>query len=400
MSKSTANFFDHKKSWSRIKDGIVGPYLKPFCRKVSLLKQPIILVDAFAGPGIFKDPETGNQEDGSPFMMVEAAKLATVPTKCIFGNLETDHHSQLVAELQKRSVSSALAQAVPLQSRDLLGELARKVTSQSLLIYMDPFGFKGCEFDNLKPFVARDRRWCTEIIVNLDVADLHRLAARDALVLTPAILKNRQTLSAVLNGDWWQPILLSQSLTKDEMERRIVQGYANQYAPYFKYRAFCPVPERAGGQVKYYITTFANHQDALHLHNENMFKAYHTFVANDTWKRGMFDDSAIPLGWHNVVTPDVFILDRLIYEAVYHAVKAGESTARKDVWVRILNEPGNFMKWLHTHYISRVDELRNRGRLGPSTRTSRRINDECPLFIPAEGVEHMQPRQLTLDGIA
>ena len=173
MGDLTANFFDRKKPWSRIKDGIIGPYLTPFCRKVSLRKQPIVLVDAFAGPGVFRDPDTGTVEDGSPFMMCEAARSATVPCKCIFGNLEFKYHDQLLAELQARGVPSSRAQAVPLQSGDLLSQLANKITKQSLLIYMDPFGFKGCEFGHLKPFIERDRNWCTEIILNLDVAGLH-----------------------------------------------------------------------------------------------------------------------------------------------------------------------------------------------------------------------------------
>ena len=58
------------------------------------------------------------------------------------------------------------------------------------------------------------------------------------------------------------------------------------------------------------------------------------------------------------------------------------------------------MKWLHAHYAARVDELRSQGKLGPSIRSSRRINDDYRLFMPGEGVEQLEPRQLTLDGIA
>ena len=79
---------------------------------------------------------------------------------------------------------------------------------------------------------------------------------------------------------------------------------------------------RAGKILHHFLL---NHPHALALHNDNMFKAYHRFIAQDTWRRGMFEDSTIELGWRNVVTPDVFVLDALIIEAVHLAVKAGES---------------------------------------------------------------------------
>lgn len=409
MSQATADFFDRKKPWSRIKDSVIGSYLPQYLAMVSQLRRPIILVDAFAGPGVFRDPDTGRSEYGSPIIMCEAAKWARCPHRMFFGNKRRSHHNRLQAELDARQIPEAQATAVQMDSQELLTELAYIITDETLFLYLDPFGYTGCEMDGLKPLVERSPRYSTELIFNLDVADLHRLASRHALRnkgTTPQIAESHSLLMSVLMGDWWKDILLSDDpdFTAAEKELLIVQGYIERYKPYFKYRGYCPVPDKAGGKAKYYITFFSNHPDALVAHNDNMFRAYHTFVAKDRWSVGMFKEGvekgAIEVGWRDVVSPDAFSLDPLIVEAVYLANKAGKSTARKETWVRILNEHGHFMKWTQPQFLRRVEALRDRGQLGPSVRDARRINDDCRLFLPAIGAEPMEPRQLGLDEIA
>jgi three-Cys-motif partner protein len=384
MSQATANFFDRKKPWSRIKDRVVGSYLKPFCAKVSGRRQPIVLVDAFAGPGIFVHPISGEVELGSPFLMWEAAQLASVSCKCIFGNRHLHHHVQLTDELRARGIPQRLAQAVHLQSGDLLKELAHLITTQSLLIYMDPFGYKGCEFEHLKPFLERSSAYCTEIIVNLDVADLHRLAARYAVLsgqITPAILKNHEVLTAVLNGEWWKPILLDHHLTPDEMARQVEQGYVDQFEPYFKYRGSCPVPESAGGQVKYYINFFSNHPDALVIHNDAMVSAYNDFIAREHWSGPLFDNT-LEVAWQDVMERDYRVLDAVIIEQVRMANMNGWKPARTDTWLRLLVRPDYFRRWTQSEYRERVKVLCAAGVLEfEDVRGTGRLNDDVRLYL-------------------
>ena len=47
-------FFEVKKPWSKIKDQIISKYLVPYLSKVKELKKPIIIIDAFAGPGVLE----------------------------------------------------------------------------------------------------------------------------------------------------------------------------------------------------------------------------------------------------------------------------------------------------------------------------------------------------------
>ncbi len=68
MSKEEL-FFSQKKSWSTMKDRILGTYMRPYLNKVAQLPADIVLVDAFAGPGKFADGTKG-----SPLIIVEAAE--------------------------------------------------------------------------------------------------------------------------------------------------------------------------------------------------------------------------------------------------------------------------------------------------------------------------------------
>ena len=55
-----SEFFKGKRPWARIKDKVIGDYLVPYLNKVSKLKRTIVIVDAFAGQGIFEDGSKGS----------------------------------------------------------------------------------------------------------------------------------------------------------------------------------------------------------------------------------------------------------------------------------------------------------------------------------------------------
>jgi three-Cys-motif partner protein len=355
------------------------------------------MVDAFAGPGTFRNPETGEVEIGSPIMMCDASSLASGRCQMFFGNTNRAHHQKLENELRERGVPTYLAQAVHMGSVDLLRELEKVITNHSLLLYCDPFGYKGCEFANFRPFMERSPVFSTEIILNLDVADLHRLAGRKAVSegrITPALLANHDILTAVLNGEWWKHILLDPEdpkalrLMPEEMERQVVQGYLEQYAPYFKYRGCCPVPESAGGSIKYYITFFSNHPDALIAHNDNMCRAYYDFLAKSQLSGPLFAQMLETVSWQNVIPRDHHILDQLILSQVRQLNTNGLKPSRIDLWLKILTTPGCFMRWTQAEYHERVKILcrvDNSPLKFVDVRGTGRLNDDVQLYVP--GIE-------------
>src|SRR4051812_2480874 len=64
-SKYRNSFFDIKREWSKYKDAVLDYYLRPYLQKVKEIRvggvrQPICVVDMFAGRGEFKTGEPGS----------------------------------------------------------------------------------------------------------------------------------------------------------------------------------------------------------------------------------------------------------------------------------------------------------------------------------------------------
>ena len=57
-------FFKEKREWSKVKDRIVRDYVTCYLKTITYRRRPIIIVDAFAGPGRFEDGA-----DGSPLII-------------------------------------------------------------------------------------------------------------------------------------------------------------------------------------------------------------------------------------------------------------------------------------------------------------------------------------------
>src|SRR4051812_19534318 len=97
MPSETNEFFEGKRPWSRIKDQILRSYITQYVAKVVTKGQPLLLIDAFAGPGVF-----GEGEAGSPLIICHAAKkFAQGRYKAIFVNKEPEYHQKLQGILEK-----------------------------------------------------------------------------------------------------------------------------------------------------------------------------------------------------------------------------------------------------------------------------------------------------------
>jgi three-Cys-motif partner protein len=96
-----SEFFRAKRHWSKIKDEILANYLVPYLKKVAKLGQRIVLVDGFAGPGLFEDGTKG-----SPLIICEQAER-TVPELylAIFVNREKHSHQTLQNTLKDYNLS-------------------------------------------------------------------------------------------------------------------------------------------------------------------------------------------------------------------------------------------------------------------------------------------------------
>jgi len=176
MSESTNDFFEGKRPWSFIKDEVLGSYISPYMAKVSSRGQPILVIDGYAGPGIF-----GDGKSGSPMIICQAAeKYAKGKYQAIFINKNQEHHDMLRYVLQKAGWSGSIKTLLG-DTTLLLPTISKTLHNKSVLLYLDPFGPTGCQFSLLQPFLNRNPDYSTEILLTMNIPGMHRLATRHAV---------------------------------------------------------------------------------------------------------------------------------------------------------------------------------------------------------------------------
>jgi len=175
LGKKVEGFFAGKRPWSIIKDQVLGSYMPSYIAKLNARGQPILLIDGYAGPGVFEDGKAG-----SPMMICHAAeKFAKGNWEAIFINNELKYHDKLTQIIQRAGWSSS-AKTILGDTTVLLQTLPQTLKDQSVFLYLDPFGPTGCEFALLLPFLERNPNYSTEIILTMNMPGMPRLAARHA----------------------------------------------------------------------------------------------------------------------------------------------------------------------------------------------------------------------------
>ncbi|MBW2038610.1 MAG: three-Cys-motif partner protein TcmP [Deltaproteobacteria bacterium] len=360
---SELEFFKGKRPWSKIKDRVIGGYLVPYLRKVSKLNRKIILVDAFAGPAIFEDGTKG-----SPLIICEIAdKHASNQYLAVFINKDRNSHVKLEKNLKKYIQSE---KAIPLygNAQELLKVLKDVVGDATFLVYLDPFGLKGLEFPSLEPYLGRDRRFSTEIIINISMPTLHRLATYKARSGGTESIKTNilnQRLTKILGGDYWQSIMWS-NLSANEKERQVVEKYVGLLKRYLPYAGYCPVREKPDGRVKYYIIFCSRHQDALFLMNDIMYTAYYETLHEMEWGGTLFE----AFDWKKIVCHE-----KEIEEEILTIIKDKPGIARKECWFELIKT--NFMKWNASEYKKNVKKLLKENKIMSDCA---RQNDDSRLY--------------------
>ena len=361
-----AEFFKGKRPWSKIKDKVIGDYLVPYLRKVSRLRRKIIIVDAFAGQGIFEDGTKG-----SPLIICEIAEREVAGQYfTIFVNMDRKSHQKL-KEALKEYIQKETALPILGNAEDLLKELSKIIGNATLLIHLDPFGLKGCEFELLEPYLGRDQRFSTEIIINMSMPTLHRLSAFKAIQkgkITDRVKKLNQRLTKVLGGEYWKEIMWS-NLPAKEKEQLVIKNYVQLLQKYLPFAGFCPVRERANKRVKYYIIFCSRHQDALLLMNNIMCKAYFKRMHETQYRGTLFEGN---FDWRE--TQERGDIKKIILEEV----KKNLGITRKALWLEIVKS--NFMKWIRSEYHDTIKQIINEGKIKFISETSR-LNDTARLYV-------------------
>ena len=373
MPQASDDFFDSKDShpWSRVKDQILASYVTAYLAKISWKKADIILIDAFAGPGVTEDGEPG-----SPLIICRAAeRYAQGRYKAYFVNKDETHHQKLEEILSKNNLSKS-AKAIHGDGLSILSQIARNLFRQSVLLYVDPFGLD-CEFHILEPYLNRSEKYSTEILINLQMPIIHRLAARETTKRGTEVSdlhkKWHENLTRTFGGDYWKDALFSDENTSAR-EQMLVDGYRAQLAStgYLTYTGACPIQDRQGGTTKYFFLFASRHPDAMVICNDAMCKAVNEYFSSQ-------EEMPLFAGYTWKDWRDTDELEKVVVQCVN--IFPGHT--RKDLWQYILRD--HFMRYMHSEYTKAVTALVNSEKIicstpiGSSLRKTKRLNDDCVL---------------------
>jgi three-Cys-motif partner protein len=376
MPTDADDFFESKDKhpWSRIKDRILASYMSPYIAKISKRPEPLLLIDAFAGPG-----KTNQGEPGSPLIICQAAeKYANGKYKAIFVNKKREHHDQLDSLLQAAGWRSS---AIPMlgDGREFLRSVVPLLSTQSVFLYIDPFGLD-CEFDTLQPFLERKKEYSTEVLINLQIPIIHRLASRNALLEgtenIDLISKRHAKLTRTLGGDYWRDAMLSEDeIDAKTREDMVVEGYKNRLSStgYLNYTGSCPIQARRESATKYHMIFASPHPDAMLLFNDGMCKSFNEYMHEEEIQDTLF------AGQHWTEWRD---LTRL-RDIVVTYTNRYPSKTRQQLWRIIVQD--YFMLFTESEYKKAVLLAIDQGKIvcstpiGSTIRKTKKLNDNCVL---------------------
>jgi three-Cys-motif partner protein len=376
------NFFARKRPWSTIKDQVLASYLPPYFAKVARLGKPILLVDAFAGAGMFQDGALG-----SPLLMCrEAERLVPGRYRAIFVNKELADHRQLVTNLAAHGLTES-TKALHADARQLLQELPATLGAPTLFLYLDPFGLRGCEFQLLQPFLSRGVHMSTEILLLMHMPIVHRLARARQMhggILNPRVAAGRPSLlTQIFGGTYWQDILWDMSLPLEEQQRQLMECYTAKLREYLPFAHFCPVRQSQESRLKYYLVFASRHPDATLLMNDVMAKAYHEHM-HRARNQGTLWEGA---DWRHMRTANDFEDD--LDAVVLGVVGQRPVWTRDELWHAIVAD--HFMRYMHSEYLETLKQLAGNGKIvyEPDPRTKKR-NRHSRLALAAQvPVQHL-----------
>lgn len=165
MSKPI-KFFDEKKSWSLMKDRILGWYLVPYITKVKKFGRTTVIVDGFAGCGIYRDGT-----EGSPVIIskVLQERVNAISAKVIGIFIEKDPKCfNELKENLKTYENKGLAIPRLGDFKQLTPEIIQRASKSPMFFYIDPFGIKGLEFNHLEKIFQKVNISSTEVLVNFN----------------------------------------------------------------------------------------------------------------------------------------------------------------------------------------------------------------------------------------
>jgi three-Cys-motif partner protein len=259
----SGDFHQARKTWSRIKHGILGSYLPLLLGKLGRPGEHVFYVDGFAGQGRYE-----NGEDGSPLI---AAKLAANPVqtsrrdvlRCINVEEKLDTYANLL-EATKPYVEKGIVTNLLGTFEDHLPAILELAKSYPTFFFIDPFGTESAEISTLQ--IIASRRGKTEVLVRYDDTRVKRLIAWGRNNWTCLEERHRKTAEAFLQrvGKLTSDAAIEAFLNDDPAAREaLITGYISEVKrkKVFRFGIHYPVRNPATGGHHYYLAHFCDHED-------------------------------------------------------------------------------------------------------------------------------------------
>lgn len=375
-------FFKSKREWSRVKDRIVGTYIQSYLRTTHRRGRPIIIVDAFSGPGKF-----GDGSDGSPVMLCKLAEenlKRSIAIRCIFSDVHPSHREALETNIAPY-VSAGVAEKPMVDFSESLAKALATGRASTLFFYLDPYGIKDLDFNIVKQIYDRGTQQSTEVLINFNFRAFMRTSGNwdfnDSITEIERKVKaaKTDTINAVMGGDYWQKIITDPKTDKLQREDLVVDAYKTLVRRYFQYTCSIPVKELEESDVnvpkdelaKYHLIFSTRSARAVRYMNDAANLALESYF--DQFKDGLLF-ALTPERFKPASADDI--------KAAIIGEVTGRTMTRSEIYEAVI--PNYFMHYRTKNYTAFIYDLIKAGGLFPNPRTIKRkdkINDDTELSI-------------------
>lgn len=288
MAKKNDDFFVEKKPWSKVKDELLGCYLKPYVAKILHTHKPLAYVDCFAGKGKFDD---GNP--GSPLIALEIFRQGLASTK-LDGKarigaafIDLNYASDLERNLSNYNGIKIVSGAY----EDTIEDLLNTKTGYNVFLYIDPYGIKALDctkFDNF----ANGQFNTIELLINMNSFGFIREACNamgtkfkiddvgffdDLVEYDPTFLdatdKSIEALNRIAGGDYWENIIIEYKNGEIDgyaAEECFSEQYCQRLSESYKYVLNMPIRIHQNQHPKYRMIHATNHPSGCVMMADNI----------------------------------------------------------------------------------------------------------------------------------
>jgi three-Cys-motif partner protein len=345
MAKKNDDFFVEKKPWSKVKDELLGCYLKPYVAKILYTRKPLAYVDCFAGKGKFDD---GNP--GSPLIALDILQQGLASTKSggkaklEAAFIDLNYASELEANLSNYKGIKIVSGAY----EDKIDELLKSKTGCNVFLYIDPYGIKALDctqFDNF----ANGQFNSIELLINMNSFGFIREACNvmgakfkiddseffDDLVeydstTLDATDKSIEALNRIAGGDYWIKIVTDYKngvINGYEAEESFSEHYCQRLSESYKYVLNMPIRIHQNQHPKYRMIHATNHPAGCVLMADNICNRWELLKnIQNSGQITLFQED-----YNNQIIDDSLIMDRII-----------EHFSQYDKWISITEAQAKF----------------------------------------------------------